>query len=62
MTNIYKAKLQNGEMGFINPPHANQDGQTMMKYGIRCNNRVWLPNNKHLRKMVYKVCIIFIDI
>ena len=23
----YKAKLRNGEMGFINPLHANQDGQ-----------------------------------
>ena len=22
----YKAKLRNGEMGFINPPHASQDG------------------------------------
>ena len=31
----------------------------MKKYRIRCtyNNRVWLPNNKHLRKMVYKGCI-----
>ena len=25
--NKYNAKLRNVEMGFINPPHANQDGQ-----------------------------------
>ena len=24
-----------------------------MEYGVP-NNRVWLPNDKHLRKMVYK--------
>ena len=55
----YKAKLRNGEIGFINPPHAKQGGQKYEEVW----NKVYLIIvfgcliYKHLRKMVYKGCI-----
>ena len=55
----YEAKLRNGEMGFINPPHAKQGGQKYEEVW----NKVYLIIvsgcllYKHLRNMIYKGCI-----